>query len=393
MTGAKRVLLTGARAPFTLGLARHLNDHGHRVVAADSMKYPITRFSRAAAAFYFIPRPAFAYEAFMQALVEIAQRERIEVLIPTCEEIFYIAHGREALAPWCPVFADTLEKLLTLHNKWTFNQEAQRLGLPVPRTWLLQSPEDAVAAFERGLVFKPAYSRFAAYLVMCPEEKEEVAKLPISPTCPWVAQRFVPGREVCTYSVAHAGALTAHVAYTSLLQRGPGPSIASEVIDHPACLAWVERFVQGTRFTGQIAFDFIEEPDGRVQAIECNPRATSGTLLFDATEDLPGAFFNADSPVRFAQPGRRIRGAGLMIKAGIASLTSPTAFRAWWRAFKSSRDIYLRRDDPLPSLAEGFTNGAWIYRSLKYKLSVEAATTFDIEWNAESGSRSDLSSH
>lgn len=113
---AQRVLLTGARAPFTPGLARHLNDHEHRVVVADSLKFPITRFSRATAAFYRIPPPATQFEAFLQALIGIIRHERLEMLIPTCEEIFYIARGREALPPCRSVFADTLETLTTLHN-------------------------------------------------------------------------------------------------------------------------------------------------------------------------------------------------------------------------------------------------------------------------------------
>jgi predicted ATP-grasp superfamily ATP-dependent carboligase len=379
----KRVLLTGARAACTLGLARHLYDHGHRVIVADSVLYPITRFSRAAAAFYWLPPPATQFEAFVQALSAIIQHERIEALLPMCEEIFYIAHGRQSLPPCCSVFADTLETLTTLHNKWTFNQEAVRLGLPVPQTWLLQSPEEAAAAFERGLVFKPAYSRSAIHLLMCPQDREDVAKLPISRRYPWIAQRFVEGREVCTYSVAHAGTLTAHVAYISTFRQGPGPCIAGEVIDHPACLAWVQRFVQARRFTGQIGFDFIEEPDGTIQAIECNPRATSGTTLFDASEDLPGAFFSAAQPVRFAQVGRRTRARGVMLFAGARSLASRSAFRAWWQAFRSSRDIIHRRDDPLPALVEGFTNGVFIWRSLRRRVSVMEAATFDIAWDTD----------
>jgi hypothetical protein len=380
----KRVLLTGARALFALELTRHLNDQGHRVVVADSLPFPITRFSRAAAAFYRIPPPATQFEAFVQALIAIIQRERIEVLIPTCEEIFYIARGRPALTPCCQVFADTLESLTTLHNKWTFTQEAARLGLPVPQTWLLQSPEEAVAVFERGLVFKPAYSRFAAHVLICPQEREEVAKLPISPGRPWVAQRFVAGREVCTYSVAHAGTLTAHVTYTGIFKLGPGVGIAGEAIEHPACLAWVQQFVGATGFTGQIGLDFIEGSDGTVQAIECNPRATPGIHLFDLADGLPGALFDAQHSFVLAPAGRRAMVGSMMLAAGVGSLTSPTAFRRWWRTYRSSRDIIPRRGDPLPALAEGLANGTYVWQSLRHRVSVTAATTLDIEWNGDS---------
>jgi hypothetical protein len=249
----------------------------------------------------------------------------------------------------------------------------------------LQTSEEAAAVFEPGLVFKPAYSRFAAHVLICPQRREDVAKLPISRVSPWIAQRFVEGREVCTYSIAHAGMLTAHVAYTSIFRQGPGPCVAGEVIDHPACLAWVRRFVRATCFTGQIAFDFIEQPDGTIQAIECNPRATSGINLFDVEEDLPSAFFSSDEPVRFAQVGRRVRARGLMYEAGARALASRSASRAWWRAYRSSRDIIFRRDDPLPALAEGFTNSVFVWLSLRRRISVMEAATFDMAWNADCG--------
>jgi hypothetical protein len=49
--------IAGACALFALELTRHLNEEEHRVVVADSLPFPITRFSRAAAAFYRLPPP------------------------------------------------------------------------------------------------------------------------------------------------------------------------------------------------------------------------------------------------------------------------------------------------------------------------------------------------
>ena len=62
---------------------------------------------------------------------------------------------------------------------------------------------------------------------------------------------------------------------------------------------------QEINFTGQIAFDFIESADKKLYAIECNPRATSGLLLFQNNDRLDQAFFaETQSPI-FPQQGAR----------------------------------------------------------------------------------------
>jgi hypothetical protein len=74
-----------------------------------------------------------------------------------------------------------------------------------------------------------------------------------------------------------------------------------------------------------------------------------------------------------------------VVGAGARALASRSAFRAWWQAFRSSRDIIFRRDDPLPALVEGFTYGVFVWRSFRRRVSVMEAATFDIAWDTDAG--------
>ena len=63
----------------------------------------------------------------------------------------------------------------------------------------------------------------------------------------------------------------------------------------PGVRAWVERFVAGYGLTGQVSFDFMEDADGVVRAIECNPRTHSAITLLAGRPDVAAAYLDDDA--------------------------------------------------------------------------------------------------
>ncbi len=378
------ILLTGGRAPATLDLARSFHAQGHRVVVAESLRHSLTAASRAVHATFLVPPPRQQPTAFVEALAEIIRKEKIGLLIPTCEEIFYVAMGRERLAGLCTVFTEAIERLRLLHDKGRFIETAQSLGLPVPETRRVESAADLRAAFARWprLVLKPVYSRFAARTLILPPSSIAFDSLRASPTSPWVAQEYLAGQPICTYSVAHAGQLTAHTAYRSEFTAGQGATIHFQHIDHPATLAWVSQFVQAFGFTGQIAFDFIET-EGTVRAIECNPRATSGVHLLNAAPRFPTAFFDGGASCIFPpiQPAPML--ASAMLLYGLPAALKKGGLDYWWQAFRSGRDVIFRRGDNRPALAQWRSLFHFVALGWRHKITALEASTLDIEWNGE----------
>ncbi|TIT41563.1 MAG: hypothetical protein E5W76_13515, partial [Mesorhizobium sp.] len=168
------VLVTGARAPVALHLARLLHGAGRRVILADTPARPIAAASIACALYRRLPPPRFEPAAYAEAVEALVRAEGIGLVIPTCEEVFHLALAWRGRAISARLFAPGIELLAEVHNKHAFIRLAERLGLAVPQTTLLQSRADleAVRGRARELVFKPVWSRFASQVLLRPSPDE-----------------------------------------------------------------------------------------------------------------------------------------------------------------------------------------------------------------------------
>ncbi|QGQ99646.1 hypothetical protein EHS13_34675 [Paenibacillus psychroresistens] len=395
------ILLTGGRAPVTLELARQFTAAGHRVYVAESLNRYLCRVSSAVTGCFKVPEPRFQPDEFIDALCEIAIKQGIDLIIPTCEEIFYVARGLERLKLHCTVFTDSFSKLTSLHNKLDFIQKAAGYGFIVPETRLIQSAEEwraALSAFspENGLVFKPVYSRFAAKTLIIEPSLERNSQVDlenlqhqypvseISVTAPWVVQAYIPGQLISTYSIVHDGIVSAHAAYETSYKAGLGASIFFKPLQHIAVFNWIRRFVELEQFTGQIAFDFIETSEGKLYPLECNPRATSGTHLFEPADRLDQAFISfASSKPLTPKPTTRSMLSLAMLSYGFAGIRTWKHLRAWISAYSQSKDVIFRWRDPFPYVEQLRVLFATWQMSRKLQISMVEALTYDIEWNGE----------
>ncbi|MGL5626119.1 MAG: ATP-grasp domain-containing protein [Candidatus Rhabdochlamydia sp.] len=277
----KSILITGARSFAALDLARTFHQAGMRVICVDSMEKVVCRYSKMVNRFYKIASPAFQFEEFVSDLQKIIEREKIDCLIPTCEEVFYIGKAKDQLATL--VFASTFEQLEVLHNKWKFYQLLCKLRFTTPETHLWKGEEKP----EGKWILKPIYSRFAAQVQVI---VETWPKWENSPSNPLIAQAYVDGEKLCSYSICHKGRISAHGVYKVLHSMGIGSAICFQSILAPDVDDFIHRFVAEIDFTGQIAFDFIR--GDKLYCLECNPRTTSGIHLFERTKSLADSFFN-----------------------------------------------------------------------------------------------------
>ena len=378
------VLLTGTRAPAALELARVFSRAGHRVIAAESFRAQLSAPSRALARSYLVPPPRQQTDEFLQALERIIKAEAIDLRVPTCEEVFHVARGRAWLST--TVFCEPIERLRELHNKFLFNGLADRLGLCTPDARLVKSEDDLVATFSElgSLVLKPLYSRFASKALIRPDIREARRALQRGPRVEWIAQRYVGGQELCTYSVCHVGRVTAHAAYPARFTAGQGATVLFEPIEHAGALAWVRQLVGAISFTGQIALDFIESQDGTLFALECNPRATSGAHLLAAEPAFANAFFDASQPILVPSADTRPAMLGTaMLMYGLPQSLRRHGFIKWLRAFKAARDVVFDPHDPWPAILQLRSIVHYLRLARQRGISALQASTYDIEWNGE----------
>lgn len=378
------ILLTGGRSPAALELARAFHRAGHVVCMAESLRGHLSAPSRCIAHNFLVPPPRQQTAAFLDALSESVNRQHIDMVIPVNEEIFYVAMGRDRL----PAFVESLQNLRTLHNKWSFAFYAASLGLSIPETLLVSNQDDLFSAYAnwRELVLKPAFSRFASQTLIRPSIHQALVTLTFDPASPWVAQEFVHGTQVCTYSIVHRGHITAHTAYRSEFTAGQGATVAFQHVDQPAAFRWVQTFVEAMQFTGQIAFDFVEDAKGQVTALECNPRATSGVHLLASHSCFTDAFLNPTlNCIQPDGPNPSMLSTAMLVYA-LPEALRQKRFARWLDTFAHSRDTLFDLRDPLPALLQGRSILHYVNLARQNGISALQASTFDIEWNGETPS-------
>ncbi|WP_341366058.1 ATP-grasp domain-containing protein [Yoonia sp. BS5-3] len=368
----RRILITGARAPAALHLARLFHGAGHHVVMADSLHHVVSRVSRACAAYVKLPAANGDRAVYAEAIRKALSDHQIDLVIPTCEEVLHLAAVWQDGGITVPLFAPEFGVLSRAHDKHRFTQMAASFGLAVPETRLLQSEADVALLRDRAaqFVFKPVWSRFATDVLICPEEAT------IAPTSarPWVAQDFVAGEEVSVYAVADKGKMMTWSAYRSPYRAGKGAGIAFLRDDDPAIGAFVNRFIGRSGWHGQVSFDLIRKPDGGLVALECNPRATSGVHFFRQPAAFAAACLDG-VPVRPEVQGLQA------VKAAMWVYGPWQAPRRFWRDIKALQDVMVWPDDPAPARQQWLASWEILKLALRHHISPAEATTLDIAWD------------
>ena len=355
------ILITGARAPIALELARSFSRAGNRVLMADTLHLTVARWSNAVDKYYILPSPRFKKQDFANRLQQIIQTEKVTHLIPTCEEAFYIALFKNQLA--CKVWTSDLVLMNHLHNKLMFFEHFAKY-LQVPDTVLVSHFDDW--ARSENYVFKPMYSRFASSTII----RKKVAQKDFlgEKASQWIAQKFIKGKEICVYSIWDAGKLKAFSCYHPLFRAGKGAGIFFEPVEHDKIFQMVKSFGEHIQYSGQLSFDVMVEGENAF-FIECNPRGTSGGHLLHRF--LAPAFL-AENPV-FQADKTDYTLKYLMFLLQFSSFFKPKVIRA--------KDVIIQKNDMLPFLLQPLGLLEIVFNKWSKNISWLEATTYDIEWN------------
>ncbi|WP_059000803.1 ATP-grasp enzyme [Leptolyngbya sp. NIES-2104] len=353
----KRILITGGKMTKALQLARSFHAAGHSVVLVETEKYWLTghRFSNAVDRFYTVPAPKQNSEAFINALVEIVQRENIDFFVPVTSpvESYYCSLAKPELSKYCEVFHFDVGITQLLDDKFELSQKARSLNLTAPKTYQITNPQQ-VLDFEfdssQYILKSIAYNSVHRLdMTKYPLESKEamaahLATLPISDENPWILQEFITGQEYCTHSTVRDGKVRLHCcAKSSAFQ------VNYEQVEHAAIQAWITTFVEALNLSGQISFDFIERSTGEVYAIECNPRTHSAITMFYNHPEVANAYLGEPLTVEPIQP---------------LPTSKPTywTYHEVWRLITfdrlqhrlqtilSGKDAILQTSDPIPFL-------------------------------------------
>ena len=378
----RSVLILGARAPVALDHARRFAAQAWRVHVGDSVSMQLTAVSSAVTGSVMLPSPRFHGFEFCRALERYATEHRIDLIVPTCEEVFFLSRFREHLPQTLMMAVDDFEKLKRLHSKIAFLEAARECSFDAPESAAVTTLGEAREwAAGRPCVIKPEFSRFGVFVRI---HREGIpANAPeLAPLGKWVVQACCEGTELCSYSVAAAGELLAHQVYRPTYRLGRSSSYYFEPAVEPRIEACVRALVAAIQFTGQISFDWIRDVEGRCFVLECNPRATSGLHLFGVRDELPEALLGHGALVRTQSPQPRMI-AAIMATSGMWDACRRGRLSEWRRDFARARDVIASPGDRRP-LRGGLADVASYARSaLRQRCSLREAATRDIEWDGQ----------
>lgn len=377
------VLILGGRAPVALDHARRFAHQGWSVTIGDSIACRMSGWSRSVASTVTLPSARFAPRAYVEALCRAIRTHRIDLVVPTCEEVFFLSRYRSALPDAVRIVVGAFDTMDVLHSKWHFLEAAQGCGALVPASECVRTIEQAREwAGTDAVVLKPEYSRFGVHVRLHPEGIPRDAK-PFELPGRWVAQRFCRGRELCSYSVVDDGRVLAHVSYRPSYRLKASSSFLFEIHESPRIRTFVENFARKMAYTGQLSFDWIEADSGDVQVLECNPRAVSGVHLFGPDDALPGALAGtADTCVVPGSIEPRMIAAVMLCAGGAQALRAGHA-RRWWQDFRRARDVIVARGDARPFLGGLLDMASYTRLALRDRCSLRQAATCDTEWDGE----------
>jgi hypothetical protein len=314
-----------------------------------------------------VPSPRFAYEQYKTILRKLM--EECDLLIPTCEDIFYVSSALVSDSDRQKVFMPQHDLLLGLHNKSTVHTYLNR-HVRSPQTKMI-TQRNQINFSNKRTILKPVFSRFGANVIL-DVQPDAVQNIECSSDYPWVQQEFIPGMYICNYAVIQNGHVISHVVYRPKYLVNNAASTYFETIEHQGCSDFIHTFAQDHAFTGQIAFDFIENESG-LYVLECNPRATSGIHLIAESLALVDGILNAKA----IAPRESCRvGSSMFFMFGFSFLVQGR-FGELVHDYKKAHDVLsgISKKTQLWAFLE-----MW-YMAFKNHIPFATATAFDIEYN------------
>ncbi len=288
-TGAPpAILVTDANRGSAIAIIRSLGRRGWRVIAADSRPDSLGFHSRFVAGRVVYPDPQVDPPGMVAALLDAVRDHQVDLLVPVTDDVILPLSGaREQFAGACTIAMPERDQLEVVTNKLKTIELAQRLGVPVPATFMVQTVDDVrglKTSLNWPVVVKPQVSRLYRDQVAVDVLEVTYARdlehlLAIvrgfEGTCPVLLQEYCHGVGYGVELLAYQGRTLAAFQHRRLREvpvTGGASSFRESVALDPVLYDYSQQLLQALNWTGLAMVEFKVGPHAGPRLMEINGR-------------------------------------------------------------------------------------------------------------------------
>jgi predicted ATP-grasp superfamily ATP-dependent carboligase len=350
---AMKVFVTDGDQRSALAIVRALGRRDASVVVGEEHPGSLASASKYCRRHVTYPSPYQQRTAFDAFLLDFVRRERPDVVIPVTDVTTHaVCVNQDALRQYCAIAVPPFEAFDFVTDKWSLLESAQRSGVPIPRTHLvnglagLKRPKDQL---EYPVVVKPIRSRiptdrgWLSAGVQYAESETELCRLYEETehlaSYPSLLQERIVGPGIGIFVLFDRGRLVADFGHRRLREMPPagGVSVLRQSVPvDPSLREYAVRLLGPIGWHGVAMIEFKQDQrTGNVFLMEVNGRFWGSLqLAIDAGLDFPSLACELAL-------GRRREGAATY-KVGVKSRwLLGDLDHLLLRLFKSDRDLNL----------------------------------------------------
>lgn len=300
-----RILLTDGNSRAALAVTRALGCRGHVVLVGDSRASALAQASRFCSGRVRYPDPLEQEHRFVAFMAAAVREHALDVLLPIADvATIVLAENRHVIEPESLLPVPEACLIRRAADKSGMVKLARRIGVPVPRTVVLERREqlsDVLPGLPFPVVVKPHRSRvragghwLAASVRYAADRCELAAEIDSRNPAefPLLLQEKVTGYGMGVFACCDNGRPVALFSHRRLREKPPsgGVSVLCESIalSQPS-LRYTEALLRELRWNGVAMVEYkVDARDGQPRLMEINGRFWGSLqLAIDAGVDFP----------------------------------------------------------------------------------------------------------
>ncbi len=243
---------------------------------------------------YMIPYPAEGKDALFERILEIHEKEKIDVIIPNFDaELFSFIKLEKMLDEvGIKTFLPTISQFEE-RNKSNLPAYGEKYGVKVPKgteVFSISDLENSLKSMDFPVMIKGKY--YDAYNVSSLKEAVNYfSKMSSKWGLPVIVQEFIKGTEVNVIALGDGkGNLIGAVPMRKQYITDKGKAWGGITIDNKSMLDLAEKLISQTKWKGGLELELIKSSDNSLYLLEINPRIPAWVYLaVGAGQNIPEA--------------------------------------------------------------------------------------------------------